>query len=767
MGVVVCKTVGIYPARLGQIFESSFLYLTRFLLSYQLLYNNAYAIHHRDSMKFEHVLYNVTYIVSVLGIVFTAFAVSIRNNTPRYRAFSFFAVSVGLWVGFQYAAQLAHSNHTLALYLLRAATVSSGLLAYFFAVFATHYFDKKMKPKPLIYLAIAPLILLPLGFTKLSIAAAEINQSGIAVKEAGIAYLLSLAMIAIYTTVSIAVIVIKTRKSDPYEKKRVNLLLLAIAQVAIFNILGVILLSKSTISQLIVPISALIMVGLVAYAIIRHKLFDIRSFVFRAMVYIFSVAFIAALYTILVYGVSGLLIDISNITYVQRFLFAVLALLIAFTYAPIVRFFNKVTVRTFFRDAYETQVVLDKVSNVIVGSVDPHKVQKGALTALSEAMRPSYMVFLFVRGGKLVQGDQVGQAWHPRNTELLDSALSKVSKKAVLYDELEERQRALREVLGSEDISVVSPLLTKDELIGYLLLGPKKSGNLYTSQDVGLLNIATNELAVALQNAQRFEEIQAFNLTLQEKVTEATRELKVTNKKLVALDEAKDEFISMASHQLRTPLTSIKGYLSMMVEGDLGKVTPAQEKALKEAFGSSQRMVFLIADFLNVSRIKTGKFMIEPKEVFLPEIVREEITQLREMADSRDLKLVYEQPEDFPKVMLDDNKIRQVMMNMVDNAIYYTPSGGEITIQLYPNGKEIIFKVVDTGIGVPKEEQHKLFAKFYRAGNARKARPDGTGLGLFMAQKIVAEQGGSIIFESTEGKGSTFGFRFPLDKVRA
>jgi signal transduction histidine kinase len=107
------------------------------------------------------------------------------------------------------------------------------------------------------------------------------------------------------------------------------------------------------------------------------------------------------------------------------------------------------------------------------------------------------------------------------------------------------------------------------------------------------------------------------------------------------------------------------------------------------------------------------------------------------------------------------------MMNMVDNAIYYTPSGGTVTIQLYVDARDVVFKVVDTGIGVPKREQHKLFTKFFRAGNARKARPDGTGLGLFMAQKIIVEQGGSIIFESEENKGSTFGFRFPLSTIKS
>jgi signal transduction histidine kinase len=505
----------------------------------------------------------------------------------------------------------------------------------------------------------------------------------------------------------------------------------------------------------------------IAYSIIRHKMFDIRAVLARSITYLFALTFGVAVYAVLLFGAGAIFVQLDTIAIKQWFVIGSLALILAITYEPAVKIFNRLTNKIFFRDAYDPQRVLDKVSTIIVGNVDPHRLQKGALGALSEALRPTHMAFIFNNGEKLSGGDLVGNNWSMHNPALLQATFKRLGKKIIVYDELEEKNAKLKSTLRTEDISVLAPLVTKDEIIGYLVLGAKKSGSIYNSQDIGLLNIATNELAVALQNAQRFEEIQAFNITLQRKITDATRELKSTNRKLIALDDAKDEFISMASHQLRTPLTSIKGYLSMIVEGDLGKVNAAQEKALKEAFGSSQRMVYLIADFLNVSRIKTGKFVIESKEVNLPEIVREELTQLREMASSRELTLEYEQPEIFPRVKLDENKIRQVMMNMVDNAIYYTPTGGKITIQLYSMGDEIIFKVKDTGIGVPKREQYKLFTKFYRAGNAKKARPDGTGLGLFMAQKIVVEQGGAIIFESVEGKGSTFGFRFPLKKIQA
>ena len=314
-------------------------------------------------------------------------------------------------------------------------------------------------------------------------------------------------------------------------------------------------------------------------------------------------------------------------------------------------------------------------------------------------------------------------------------------------------------------IGCIIPLSSRDKLLGYIILGEKISGAPYVKKDKDFLSITSHDMTLAISNAQHYEEIQQFNDTLKQKVSEATAALKRTNAKLVALDDAKDEFISMASHQMRTPLTSVKGYISMLLEEDLGKLNKAQKQALKEAFDSSQRMVFLISDFLNVSRIRTGRFMIEPSTMSMPEVVKQEISQLRDMAAYKEQKIQYVDPKDFPLVNLDENKVRQVMMNMIDNAMYYTPKGGVIDIILEKTDKEIIFKVVDSGIGVPAKEQHRLFTKFFRAANARRARPDGTGLGLFMAQKIITAQKGSIIFNSEENKGSTFGFRFPLKDI--
>ncbi len=149
----------------------------------------------------------------------------------------------------------------------------------------------------------------------------------------------------------------------------------------------------------------------------------------------------------------------------------------------------------------------------------------------------------------------------------------------------------------------------------------------------------------------------------------------------------------------------------------------------------------------------------------LADVVEGEIGQLKETAEGRGLALTYDKPETFPALYIDETKIRQVIMNFIDNAIYYTPKGGHIDVKLEDKGQSVELIVNDNGMGVPKGEHHHLFTKFYRAENAQKARPDGTGLGLFMSKKVLVAQGGNLIFTSHEGKGSTFGFSFPKAKL--
>jgi signal transduction histidine kinase len=346
-------------------------------------------------------------------------------------------------------------------------------------------------------------------------------------------------------------------------------------------------------------------------------------------------------------------------------------------------------------------------------------------------------------------------AWfsHPQTTELISLEGFDDAELALFIGSTETEVRHLRKQLPLKTLYIVK-LIARHRLVGLLVVGFVGPPAEVSPVDITLLDRLSESVGVALDNKLLFEENQRV-----------LRQIKESNAKLRALDEAKDDFISMASHQLRTPLTSVKGYISMIREGDAGKITPKEEQMLNQAFASSQRMVYLIADLLNVSRLRTGKFVIDPEPGNLSDMICEEIDQITEIAKVASQKLVYKPPKTFPVLMLDDVKTRQVIMNFVDNALHYTPAGGKINVLLSETPTTVEMRVVDNGIGVPPSERPHLFTKFYRAANARQARPDGTGLGLFMAKKVIIAQGGSLIFESEVGKGSTFGFIFNKAKL--
>lgn len=159
--------------------------------------------------------------------------------------------------------------------------------------------------------------------------------------------------------------------------------------------------------------------------------------------------------------------------------------------------------------------------------------------------------------------------------------------------------------------------------------------------------------------------------------------------------------------------------------------------------------------------METGRFFLEPVEVDLEKVVEEEMKQLTNHAKEKKLAFKYEKKGKIPHIWADETKIRQVVMNFMDNAIYYTTKG-TVTVSLKADKTHVIYEVIDTGIGVPKSQQKNLFTKFYRADNARHVRPDGTGLGIYLAKRVMDDHCGELIFHSTEGKGSTFGFKIPI-----
>ncbi len=514
------------------------------------------------------------------------------------------------------------------------------------------------------------------------------------------------------------------------------------------------------------PSTSTVYIVATAYGIVRHKLFDLRWVAARAVGYSLSIVVLVSVYGGVVFIIVTKLLSGEVASLKERAVSAALAVIMAVTFAPTKRFFDRVTNKLFYQDAYNAQAFIDQLNKVLVENIRLDSLLEDAARVIGETLKAEYCLF----GIKETQfRDQriigtMPRTFSPRDVAYVRHLTPQLDAPIVVTDNLEKDQERLRQLLAKNDIAVLARLTPESNIhqegLGYLVFGPKRSGNPYNGQDVKIIGIVAKELFIAIQNALHFEEIENFNVTLEHRIEAATRKLRRTNEKLKLLDETKDDFISMASHQLRTPLTSVKGYVSMVLDGDAGKINGMQRKLLGQSFISAQRMVYLISDLLNVSRLKTGKFVIEPIASNLAKVVKDEVDQLQDTAKGRNLELVFDKPEHFPTLMLDETKIRQVIMNFIDNAIYYTPSGGHITVRLVEKPQTIEFTVQDDGIGVPKYEQHHLFSKFYRAENAKRARPDGTGLGLFMAKKVIIAQGGATIFKSQQHKGSTFGFNF-------
>ena len=229
------------------------------------------------------------------------------------------------------------------------------------------------------------------------------------------------------------------------------------------------------------------------------------------------------------------------------------------------------------------------------------------------------------------------------------------------------------------------------------------------------------------------------------------------------VERMKTEFVSLAAHQLRTPLSAIKWTLKMLLDGDLGDISKEQKSFIAKTYSSNERMISLINDLLDITRIEEGRYLFKPTLVEIESVVRLVFDSCKEEAERKKIKMEFKKPEKkLPQVIIDTEKIKLVIQNFLENAIKYTPVDGKITASLKGNKREIEFSVKDTGVGIPKDQQERVFIKFFRGANVVRMDTEGTGLGLFISKNIIEAHGGRVWFESEENKGSIFYFTLPV-----
>jgi signal transduction histidine kinase len=262
--------------------------------------------------------------------------------------------------------------------------------------------------------------------------------------------------------------------------------------------------------------------------------------------------------------------------------------------------------------------------------------------------------------------------------------------------------------------------------------------------------------------AEKFQVLAIRLMAVERSLKEMAEREKMLRKSAEKISQAKSEFIAIASHQLRTPLTAIKGYLSIILEGDYGKLPAKIKEKIGNVLQSSERVIRLVNSILDVSKIEAGEMEMNLERVDLREIIREVINELSIKAKEKNLYLKFEEPKEVFETLLDREKIRQVILNLIDNSIKYTQEGG-VTIKLQTLNNKFQIAISDTGEGLTKEEKEKLFEKFSRGTAGTKFWTEGAGLGLYIAKEFIEMHKGRIWAESEgRGKGSTFYVEIPV-----
>lgn len=704
-----------------------------------------------------------TYIFTLLGLFLIVIFISSKNIESRVnRTFILFGLAVFLYSASTFISEL-NISMDLALLVTRFSVFFANFIPLFFFHFALSYSNTVKKNKTLLRISYAAIpILSVLAFLPYTVISIQRTENGTTLDDIGFGLWLTLVYFVVLFALSFKILYQYGKASTPEVRSQVRLMTYGIGFAVAVNMVVQIILPTFGIKglgDLIGNPSNLVLVGAVALAILRHRMFDIRAVLIRSIGFAFTAVVIIVGYIVLIWGLTtNILPLISDSRLHDIFLMCVSAILVL-SLGPLIKLTKKITDSLFYRDDYDPQDVVNAIGKIVSSIIDLQVLTTKVNELLCREMRVKAVNTIVLDRGSIYY-----QSTHNPvvDSKQLETDLVQFEKGLYLKDNLEPSPQ--KTTLERYSIHALAVLQANKQKVGYLLFFEKSNGTSYSRKDGKLIEIVSDELAVAINNSLSYSLVQRFNVTLQKRVDEATEQLRDANTQLKAADEVKDDFISMASHQLTTPLAAVEGYLSMAVKGFYGQLNEPLSEPLISALSRARVMKKLVVDLLSISRMSAGKFHLDLSTVDLNELVKTEVTEFQPTAKGNQTKLVYHAPEvPIPPIEVDGQKLRQAVSNLIDNAIQYTPNGS-VNVYLEQRDGWAIYMVVDSGIGVPDHEKPKLFSKFFRADNAKRERPDGTGIGLYVVKRIIDAHNGQLIFKSKAGEGSVFGFEIPLNQ---
>ncbi len=511
-----------------------------------------------------------------------------------------------------------------------------------------------------------------------------------------------------------------------------------------------------------------------AYAILKLRFISIKLAVKKTTVYVTSMITTVSLTFLFWWLFNNTFAVAENHAYIITLIFA---LVLA---TPLHKLIEKYSNKYLFYslETYQQTIIslanklntiidLDKIIDLVVDTIKATmSLDRSGVLLIDDDVQPvKYHIAKVVgfnekNGISLVQDNFLTQYLTKTQKPLVKEEFDFLSEQA---EKSVDKQSfiTLKDHMSKIEASLCLPLISQNKLAGIIVLGAKTSGEAYTKEDLDLLTVLANQAAVAITNARYYKETKDFNATLQTKVDDQTRDIKQQSQHLQELLDVKNDFLRVANHQLNTPLSVVRNAFELMQDK-----TYTAKQAMEAIQNGFERLNSVIGDFLKAYDLEGEKMEMKAEPVDMSAMIERLLPEKQKLklAVERNLKLSIEKPKfKIPLVFCDPKQIINVISNLLDNAVFYTNKGSVTVSYKLLKSDHLKVNIQDTGAGITEEDKKSMFQKFVRGKGATQLHPDGSGLGLYIAKKIVEGNNGEInVTSQGPNKGSTFSFTLPV-----
>mgnify|MGYP000518923679 CR=1 FL=1 len=702
-----------------------------------------------------------TYLPAIIGLSLLAIATYINNRSSKInRYFIILLTIIVLWLLFLMVADINYDNGS-AIYYLRLAVAIGSFMGFVFLLFSDIFpastvhgvSSQKFRVLGFLTLAFSILSLSPFLIPDISR-----SREGVDVEPVNGLYVLQSLFVISLIFCSLYILKQKFQSLNKSQKNQVRLLAAGAATATFLNLVSGLLLPSFKVSGIVTTFLTTMSLVLFAYmvflAITRHGLFSLRQYTARAVAYLASLLILALTYSI--FTLVVLRIEIDSV-YLNILLVTGILMFGTYTFSRSNSYFIQQFTKLFYRESYVTHHRLEELNSKLVSTLDDRTIFLSSSTIIQDTLHSVKIYSVKINGKKkqLVSESTQNINKNKEVSRVINTLVSKggITRRVNRINEVEQKM-----TLGSYGVELVVELSNNKNVLGYLVLTEKKSGEVYTAQDIEFLKTASKNISIALDNAQKVAKIQKFNKVLEDKIHVATRELRAQNREMQELAEIRNSLVDMATHQIKPKLTATRGFLELL---KTEKHQSEKEEMIRLAESGITDVNDIVTSMLDSAhKITDSKlFLYKNSSVDIVELAVIETEKFYNESDINQIK-ISKRGLDYRYVSIDSVKVREVIHNLVSNAHAYGGRGG-IEISINCTKTRVTLLVKDFGIGLKNEDIPKITQANFRSKEAKVIRPEGRGLGLHISRKIVEAHGGEFIIKKNQPEGAVFGFILP------